>query len=598
MKGLLKAEPFSFYSGGFVGSIEADVALWKRIRKRLGGRREDFVEVGPCLELIARVNMAAASHSSSLRTEMVTLLHRFAAQMARVTCRANNLLDDHSAAQGGLSISEAKELAAILLMNEVAVAWMLREYSLRSPVALILLAESQAVLRSAGERLLRSTMSQLMAVTRVDETQTARQLPFLVLENARSAIFLALGEAGMRVGSVTARKVLRVYLDTRGFNLYLERVEAGGLGHSLEVYVDFSVQVIGSSTCQFVVRRENGAVLHNVQLPVELVQDALDQKETRDTTFEASASVREALEFIRSRKLVNCCAVAASIVDLVCLDQSCVAEWVQLASFCKVKKKANLTNLVQKAGSLSWVAFPADLIWMRSSAAEFPVGVLTALTSLTGGGVAVAPCVTLFPLAFSRSRCRGGVFVSPFWMKPLDSSLESLDWWTADPSLLQNDQILSTDFGDDDEDELLRGEAGDIGLLEIPMTRVGEKTEVPDTTQPRVRDVARVDPKVFWANERTFLSWLGVSVFLAVYAASLMTFGDVAPRIAGTVMVPIAIIIAVYALIRFQLRLSAIVQAGSGMNHVIDRWGPWVLVIVLCLMALALTLLSYFYGTI
>jgi hypothetical protein len=53
------------------------------------------------------------------------------------------------------------------------------------------------------------------------------------------------------------------------------------------------------------------------------------------------------------------------------------------------------------------------------------------------------------------------------------------------------------------------------------------------TAQKRIALPIRVEPKVFFANERTFLSWLNFSVVLGGLAVGLLNFGDRVGRISA-----------------------------------------------------------------
>ena len=64
----------------------------------------------------------------------------------------------------------------------------------------------------------------------------------------------------------------------------------------------------------------------------------------------------------------------------------------------------------------------------------------------------------------------------------------------------------------------------------------------------------RVEPKVFFANERTFISWLQFCALLLTVALSLLNFGDATSRTVGGVFIAIAAAVAIYALYRFEKR--------------------------------------------
>ncbi|RCH81786.1 vacuolar transporter chaperone, partial [Rhizopus stolonifer] len=70
--------------------------------------------------------------------------------------------------------------------------------------------------------------------------------------------------------------------------------------------------------------------------------------------------------------------------------------------------------------------------------------------------------------------------------------------------------------------------------------------------KPKVK--VRVEPKVFFANERTFISWLQFCALLLTIALNLLNFGDNVSRTVGGIFIALAGGIAVYALYRFEKR--------------------------------------------
>ena len=64
----------------------------------------------------------------------------------------------------------------------------------------------------------------------------------------------------------------------------------------------------------------------------------------------------------------------------------------------------------------------------------------------------------------------------------------------------------------------------------------------------------KIEPKVFFANERTFISWLQFCALLLTVALSLLNFGDSTSRIAGGIFIGISAVVAIYALYRFEKR--------------------------------------------
>ncbi|PVZ99674.1 hypothetical protein BB558_004313 [Smittium angustum] len=74
----------------------------------------------------------------------------------------------------------------------------------------------------------------------------------------------------------------------------------------------------------------------------------------------------------------------------------------------------------------------------------------------------------------------------------------------------------------------------------------------------------RVEPKVFFANERTFLSWLNFSVLLGTISLGLVNFGDKRIRIAGFGFTTVSIIFMVYSLHLYQRRATMILNREPG----------------------------------
>ncbi|KAI9009982.1 hypothetical protein CLU79DRAFT_664227, partial [Phycomyces nitens] len=89
----------------------------------------------------------------------------------------------------------------------------------------------------------------------------------------------------------------------------------------------------------------------------------------------------------------------------------------------------------------------------------------------------------------------------------------------------------------------------------------------------------KVEPKVFFANERTFISWLQFSALLLTVALSLLNFGDHISRAVGGALIGLATAVAAYALYRYEKRAWMITNRIEGRYD--DIWGPAVLCILL-----------------
>lgn len=95
----------------------------------------------------------------------------------------------------------------------------------------------------------------------------------------------------------------------------------------------------------------------------------------------------------------------------------------------------------------------------------------------------------------------------------------------------------------------------------------------------------KIDPKVFFANERTFLAWLHVSVLLAGASVAIVAFTDSHSSspgaLYGVILLPVSIAFILYAMIQYTRRASMIRRKSPG--PYVDVAGPTVLTVILML---------------
>lgn len=92
----------------------------------------------------------------------------------------------------------------------------------------------------------------------------------------------------------------------------------------------------------------------------------------------------------------------------------------------------------------------------------------------------------------------------------------------------------------------------------------------------------KIDPKTFFANERTFLKWLSISVMIGLMSLTLLNFGDSTnngAELAGLVLLPVSIVFMVYSLFIFRDRANKIYMR-EPMRYD-DTRGPTLLILVL-----------------
>lgn len=102
----------------------------------------------------------------------------------------------------------------------------------------------------------------------------------------------------------------------------------------------------------------------------------------------------------------------------------------------------------------------------------------------------------------------------------------------------------------------------------------------------------RVEPKVFFANERTFLSWLHFSIFLGGISTALVGLGHKTARFSGYLFTFVSVIFSFYALYTYLWRAKKIRRRDPGPYD--DLMGPSVLVVVF-LMAMLVNFIFTIY---
>ncbi|KAI0797057.1 hypothetical protein C8Q75DRAFT_729857 [Abortiporus biennis] len=101
------------------------------------------------------------------------------------------------------------------------------------------------------------------------------------------------------------------------------------------------------------------------------------------------------------------------------------------------------------------------------------------------------------------------------------------------------------------------------------------------TATKRIALPVKVEPKVSFANERTFLSWLHFTVVLGGLAVGLLNFGDRVGRISAAMFSLVAVAVMIYALWTYHWRARSIRTGGRGPYD--DRVGPTILCLALLL---------------
>ncbi|KAK7462893.1 GTPase regulator Nrf1 [Stygiomarasmius scandens] len=126
-------------------------------------------------------------------------------------------------------------------------------------------------------------------------------------------------------------------------------------------------------------------------------------------------------------------------------------------------------------------------------------------------------------------------------------------------------------------------------------SKVGQTSTQPDASTsatqiegPEPEEHANWQPKLAFANERTFLAWAHFTVLLGAIAVGMLNFhpkneltsdGDSSGPIAATVLSFLAILIMLYALASHNRRASTIRHGDTPESVYIDRFGPTFVII-------------------
>ena len=103
----------------------------------------------------------------------------------------------------------------------------------------------------------------------------------------------------------------------------------------------------------------------------------------------------------------------------------------------------------------------------------------------------------------------------------------------------------------------------------------------------RIHVPVRVEPKVYFAAERTFLSWLEFSIILGSIAATLLNFGDSISLASAWAFTIVACLALLYSMALYLWRVRMIRGRRAVKYH--DKWGPT----LLCIGLLAAVAVSF-----
>jgi uncharacterized membrane protein YidH (DUF202 family) len=129
-------------------------------------------------------------------------------------------------------------------------------------------------------------------------------------------------------------------------------------------------------------------------------------------------------------------------------------------------------------------------------------------------------------------------------------------------------------------------------LAGVPL--VGKHFKKNEKKKKKVQAPMKIEPKTFFANERTFLQWMSFLVLIQAIGITLMGMSTIMlVRVSGLIFVVIALIFMVYAIVIFLVRRLKIARRERGPYD--ERCGP-VSIVVLLMVGLIVMLILHFGG--
>jgi len=128
---------------------------------------------------------------------------------------------------------------------------------------------------------------------------------------------------------------------------------------------------------------------------------------------------------------------------------------------------------------------------------------------------------------------------------------------------------------------------GSGGVIGASKSTTGSRKRFDAPPGKRIHVPVRVEPKVFFAAERTFLSWLEFSIIIGSIAATLLNFGDAASIASAWGFTILAALALLYSMGLYLWRVDKIRKRRAVTYH--DKFGPT----FLCLGLLAAVATSF-----
>ncbi|CAO3699882.1 unnamed protein product [Rhizopus stolonifer] len=173
---------------------------------------------------------------------------------------------------------------------------------------------------------------------------------------------------------------------------------------------------------------------------------------------------------------------------------------------------------------------------------------------------------------------------SSYLEKRMDGRQTSVFVDSASTDFLIGKSTQSSYLHTDKNEKIFREE---VVVVDKPTVQEDEEEEKPKKKKKKKEAGATVEPKIFFANERTFIHWLHFSAIILSVALTLLNFGDSINRVVGGIFFGISFIFAIYAFGFYRWRAHRI----TNLPHLRfdDVFGP----VFLCILLVGALVLNF-----
>ena len=108
-----------------------------------------------------------------------------------------------------------------------------------------------------------------------------------------------------------------------------------------------------------------------------------------------------------------------------------------------------------------------------------------------------------------------------------------------------------------------------VEIQEIPSKLLQSETasSIQQPAATAITPAIPVNPKGFFANERTFLHWQSLTLILGSVGIGLLNFSQLYGQISGTIFILISMSFSFYALVQFHKRQDLLARKAKGLEY-------------------------------